>query len=113
MHAQNNQALDGVPHGGAVHVAFHGIQKPLRDMLRNGVVDDIDALVNCCQEARNPRGCLAVTGLMKHPTVKRLLDAKGGRTRELHLSDRSSVVRLLYHVDSATLYQDLPDPIQG
>jgi hypothetical protein len=113
LHAQNKKALDGVPHGGAVHVAFHGIQKPLRDMLRNGVVDDIEALVNCCQEARNPRGCLAVTGLMKHPTVKRLLDAKGGRTRELHLSDRSSVVRLLYHVDSATLYQDLPDPIQG
>ena len=65
-----------------------------------------------CALVRNPALAVRQLGLKTHPLYQILEEETGaaGLRSEINRGFRPTVVEMIYHVDSATLYQPLPEP---
>jgi hypothetical protein len=105
-HALIRKDLRRAPHHSVLHIAYCGIQHLLRTLL-NSQPEFLNELTMLCTQARNPMMAVQSAGFLKHPVVQHLLSKE--TRRDLGRNCRRELVELLYHVDSLTLYQDVPD----
>ncbi|CAE7765568.1 unnamed protein product [Symbiodinium sp. CCMP2592] len=103
-HALIKRHLRKCTHASALHVAFMSCQSLLRDIFQN-MPHEFERLVLLCELTKNPLLALQSVKLHWHPQVQRVLQTS---QKELARSYRPWVIELLYHVDKATLFQDLP-----
>ena len=90
------------------HLAYHYTLGPLRQIIHDDP-SSITRLAECCRLAVKPRLALQSVGLWDHPSIRRLRHEFRGRIREFSRTLRPQVVRILFHADHHTLYQDLPN----
>ena len=105
-HAIAKRYLAAAPHVTATHIAYHGIQKPLRELFATRF-DELPALAEACASCRNPTACLRSMGMWQCPAVERLKEAnpRWHLNRKFH----GALTEILYHVDAYTLHTQLPD----
>eukprot|EP00974_Lingulodinium_polyedra_P015013 1452633-Lingulodinium_polyedra.AAC.1 len=105
-HALIRKQLRLAPHASVLHLAHSAIQPMLRDQLRFHP-HFLDELKKFCMQARNPLTAVRSAGFLHHPVMQYLLSVESRRS--LNRVFRRPIIELLYHVDSHTLYQELPD----
>ena len=103
-HALIKRHLRKCTHASALHVAFMSCQSLLRDIFQN-MPHEFERLVLFCELTKSPLQALQSVRLHWHPQVQRVLQTNRA---QLGRSYRPWVIELLYHVDWATLFQDLP-----
>lgn len=110
-HSLMKRSLASSPSVSAAYVAFQGILTPLRKLLvEEPQAIDLERLAALCMVTRNAQMALKNMGLWTHPSIQAHLTATHGSKGQLGRGFRPEVVRVIYHVDDATLYQPLPDP---
>jgi hypothetical protein len=107
-HALLKRSLRNCAHASALHVVFLGIQPMLRRLLAEQPAA-LQELSKFCRENRMPVQALQSAGFYNHPVVAELRLTRSVRC--LNRSFSASIVELMYHVDSATLFQPLPDSL--
>ena len=103
-HALIKRHLRKCTHASALHVAFMSCQSLLRDIFQN-MPHEFERLVLFCELTKSPLQALQSVRLHWRPQVQRVLQTNRA---QLGRSYRPWVIELLYHVDWATLFQDLP-----
>ena len=106
-HSLTKRHLQSAPNASVVHVAFCGIQQPLRDMLRADP-KFLDELAGFCPQTHNPMTCIRTCGLSLHPGIQHLA-AAASHKKDLNRKERAAIVDILYHVDSSSLHAALPE----
>jgi hypothetical protein len=108
-HSLLKRSLMGRPSVSAAFIACQGIMTPLRKLLVEAPQAlDLERLATLCMDTRHASVALKSMGLYAHPSIQKMLTNSNSKTRELQRSFRPEVVRIIYHVDNKTLYQDLP-----
>lgn len=105
LHSLTKRHLALAPHASAIHVAFHGVQQPLR-LEAKRTPSFIKELARFCTAARTPTRCLQECGLWMHPATRRLR-AKYS-LNELNRSQSGQLAAILYHVDGFSLHAQWP-----
>ena len=106
-HALLHSKIRSAPHHSALYVAVAGILPILRTRLASDAGHVVE-LASHCSEARNVVKALQAVGLWSHPAVVEIRQANVMQASRLHHKYRPELVRVLYHVDGTTLYQDVP-----
>lgn len=105
-HALVKRVLASAPNAGPVHVAWSIVERELSE-LAAGVAKDpaaVDDLARCVYQTRNPNAALQCVGLLGHPSIEKELEKGGGKKRHLLKTGRPEVVRTIFHVDMATMF---------
>jgi hypothetical protein len=105
LHAQTKRMLATAPHATMLHVAWHGVQLPLRSRLLQKP-ELINEFAAHCARCRNPAECLKAVGLWRHPAVVDL--RRRVPLRELNRSNAAALIEVLYHADAWSLHAALP-----
>ena len=108
LHAANKHWLSTAHHAGAVHVAFRSCLPVLKARLEHDP-GCFHALADHCMNTRNIVECLKTIGFELHPRVREILATE--KKSSLHRKYLKELMRMIYHVDPRTLYQDLPDKL--
>ena len=107
MHAMQKFFLAYARHAGPVHLGFHASKNELENILE--VDDNFLKFAEGCKRVDNPSKCLREFSLDNHPTIAHLIHEVGVRNRrELGRTARAEVIKVLYHLDRTTLYQERP-----
>ena len=69
QHALTKKHLNNAPHAGVVHIAFSGVQRPLRERLADPYY--LASLAEACELSKNPWQCLQSCGLASHPSIQK------------------------------------------
>lgn len=105
LHSLAKRFIATAPNVSATHIAFHGIQLPLRTKLAEHP-EDLKTLAELSSACRNPVNCLKSMGLWQHPAVVAL------RRRVpfmlLNRKHSPALTEILYHVDAYSLHAPLP-----
>ena len=109
LHAQNKHHLNNAPHAGPVHVAFFTSLAGIREVLDN-TDDGAQLMAAYCLETKDIWRAVKINGLLHHKTIADYLLARNNRRREVHFRGKKTLIRVLYHVDRDTLYDDMPEP---
>lgn len=109
-HALTQRYVAAGPHIAATHIAYDGIQKPLRHILEHRFAE-LSELATCCERVRNPMSCLRTMGLLHHLAVVRLVESNPWW--KLSRKHHPAIVEILYHVDAFSLHAALPDDDTG
>lgn len=104
-HAIAKRHLSNAPNSSATHLAFHGLQRPLRDFFQSGATD-LEELAAFCERMSKPIDCLREMGFWQHPVVVRLREAVPHWKINHNL--QSEIADILYHVDAFSLHAPLP-----
>lgn len=105
LHALTKRHMSNAPHVSATHVAFHGIQLPLRTMLMTRP-ESLRQLADFAESCRNPVARLKAMGLWMAPAVMRLRGRISYQLLNRHHAP--ALTEILYHVDAHTLHTPLP-----
>jgi hypothetical protein len=105
LHSLTAHYLATAPHATATHVAYHGIQVPLRSRLST-TPHGIKQLAEYCAACRNPVKCLKAVGLWHHPAVVDL--RRRVRYGLLNRHHSPALTEIIYHVDAWSLHAPLP-----
>ena len=108
LHVTGTRLFKMSPNAGAAHLCFHSALRPLRQMLAANPKSIADLSAKC-DSVRHIVSQLRSVGLWEHPSVSSLLTQISGE-RSLHRKHRSSLLKVLYHTDDATLQQALSTP---
>jgi hypothetical protein len=108
LHAANKHHFEGAPNAGAVHLAFLSMLKPMEAAIDSDA-NSLALMGRYCNETRNERIALVEMGFIMHPRIQQFIRDEAGRTTALARKHRPAVIEILYHIDSNTLFQDLPD----
>ena len=112
LHAVSARLGASSHHIGPVHLGFHTALPAVREGLA-GDAQCLTELANHASKVSNPLECLRTCGLMGHPETQKLLQPGFGSIQHLNQSNRSKMIQILFHTDSATLHADLPSCVGG
>ena len=101
-HARMHKFAKRAPHSSPTHLAFYSIQPRLRQMAQQ-MPREFESLANCCGLVPHAMRAVEASGLLQHPAVQWLMEQKS------HRMNTRKLVDILFHVDSPTLFQNLPD----
>ena len=99
LHAGIHAALSSAHHAGTVHVAFFTCITALRALFADP--DRVTALASACADVCNAKRAILKMGLGHHPVARKILQ------ETLVSKARKDLVRIIYHVDMDTLFQQL------
>ena len=111
LHALLKRSIASAPMTSAVYIAFHSVQKVLRDRLASHP-ETLPKLAEFCQSCRNPVKCIQRMGMWTHPAVLKIR-AMAESKQDLNRKLSPLLLEVLYHVDQYTLLGDLPSPEQS
>ena len=109
LHVTGTRLFKMSANAGAVHLCFHSALRPLRQTLvaNPKIIADLSAK---CDSVRHIVSQLRSVGLWEHPSVSSLLTRIAG-ARSLHRQHRASLLKVLYHIDDATLQRAFITPM--
>ena len=102
-HSVSNRVLTGARHGGVVHLASTVLFQYIEDELREA--DALQEYNILCAGVKNPLLIIESVGLAWRPRVTELLRRLGSRWGGLNRHHRKDLIRVIFHVDSYTLYR--------
>ena len=105
-HALMKRYICAAPHSSPAHLAFMGIQPPLR-LLLEARPQSIYGLAKHCARVTTALACVKECGMWNHPVIEGLRDRLMSR-RAINRTEHGKVVEILYHVDGPTLHGPLP-----
>ena len=106
LHAILKRSIALAHRSSAVYVAFHAIQKQLRNQLLSNP-GMLQKLAELCLQCRNATYCIRRMGMWTHPAVRQIRAMSKNRS-DLNRHLAPLLVDVLYHVDQHTLLGDLP-----
>ena len=109
-HALMKRFLQNAHHFGPCHVALLTCLPDLELIIASDSAI-LEKLSQYCLAVRNPRRALEVLGLWGHPCTQEMMRLAAGKKTPLSREYSKEVVEVIYHLDTYTLFQDIPDPI--
>ena len=111
-HALANAHLRSTRHASAVHVAYTNILPQVQSHLA-AKPEALAELAERCIAARSPRLAVSLMGCSLHPAYVSACRKFAHKMLELNRSGKQRLVEILYHVDSATLFEQRQRPPHG
>jgi hypothetical protein len=108
LHRLKNMATASAPNAGIVHVAYQTAMAPIQSLV-SGWPDYIEKFAVAMREVKNPVWACHKFGLWNHPHVQSML-RQSANLRCLHRKHRPDMIKVLYHVDIFTLFQNVSKP---
>lgn len=108
-HALVKKGLRKAPRFSPAFVAFDGVKQQLREMLQHRPREIMGEFAARCLECQSLANALESMGMANHPSVVRISrEIPPGKRMNLQRNYRREVTQIMYHIDSDTLFQDLP-----
>ena len=111
LHASAKRHARAAPHAGPVHLAFESSLPFLQEWLsENAHHNALQVLAQHCSATKTLHACLGAVGLLQHPVTQQKIEACGG-VRHLSKRARPECIEVLFHCDSGSHFQRMPDSL--
>ena len=106
-HAIVKKSLAGIHAGTIMHICFVTSLRTIENMLESEE-DGLSTLARHCERTRNPCLILKEIGFSTHQAIQKVLRDAAGFKSPLHGKLRKTIIQIVYHCDTMTMFQALP-----